>query len=127
MTNDKMPDVIYLVEHPEFEDDDDCRVIWTVDPDCYSGKIITKYIRSDLHDRRVTELLEANNRLVEENRCIKRENEELRAKLDKAKDALGFYSISWVNQSYGSDDGKPSHRLTKDKGHLARTTLEELK
>lgn len=51
---------------------------------------------------------------------------ELQAKLDKAKDALIFYEHSWVNQSYGSDDGKPSRRLLADKGQRARTTLEEM-
>lgn len=72
---------------------------------------------------------------------LRRENEELRqdferslyaqiemqAKLEKALDALRFYEHSWVNQSYGSDDGKPSRILLNDKGQRARTTLEEIK
>lgn len=57
MTNDKIPDVIYANSLGD----------WFYDYDGYRNK----YIRSDLHDRRVTELLEANNRLVEENRRLK--------------------------------------------------------
>lgn len=54
--NDKMPEVTYL-------NDNDTLVV--------ESSRGTKYIRSDLYDRRVTELLEANNRLVEENRRLR--------------------------------------------------------
>ncbi len=65
--NDKMPDVIYT-QYLGFNSEEYLIAKHNGEEQKDGG---TKYIRSDLHDRRVTELLEANNRLVEENRKLK--------------------------------------------------------
>lgn len=76
--------------------------------------------------RNIRWIEDTNRQLNIENVTLRRETEELKAKLDKAKDALRFYGHSWVNQSYGSADNNPSRRLITDHGQRARTTLEEL-
>lgn len=61
------PACIYLV--PEFSDDE--AMVWCADPAPGTGMDpadAVPYIRADFHDRRVTELLHANNREVERRR-----------------------------------------------------------
>ena len=70
MTNDKMPDNIFCKRLQESS----LKGMLYLDTDGI------KYIRSDLHDRRVTELLEANNRLVEENRKLRNDPQPTSAK-----------------------------------------------
>lgn len=53
---------------------------------------------------------------------MKEDNDELKAKLDKAKDALRFYGD---NHEYPNDGAFGSG--STDFGHRARTTLEEIK
>ena len=52
---------------------------------------------------------------------LERENEKLKAKLDKAKDALRFYGD---NHPYPNDG--PFGAGSTDFGHRARTTLDDL-
>lgn len=59
-----------------------------------------------------------HSRIVE---ALRRENEELKAKLDKAKDALRFYGDK---HEYPNDG--PFGTCSTDFGQRARTTLEEV-
>lgn len=55
-------------------------------------------IRRDQESRRIQELLEANNRLVEKERQLKRENERL---LSYIQNSEGFY-VEWDGEYYQS-------------------------
>lgn len=62
-----LPERIYLL--PEFGDDEG--TVWCADPAPGTGMDpadAVAYVRADVHDRRVTELLEANSREVERRR-----------------------------------------------------------
>lgn len=43
----EMPEVIYLIENKEFDEDDDHRIIWTTDIDVYPESNPVKYIQAD--------------------------------------------------------------------------------
>lgn len=63
--------------------------------------------------------------------ALRKENEDLKAKLDKAKDALRFYADESEHTScefdYNTDGEKYYPRgIFHDRGQRARTTLEEI-
>lgn len=66
-----------------------------------------------------------HDRIVE---SLRRENEELKAKLEKAKSSLEWYANKENHKHYGcvSDDGFNWSKAHIDEGDRARTTLEEI-
>lgn len=74
----------------------------------YLGVGGTEYIRADIHDRRVTELLEANNKLVEENRKLRNEAQEKWQTIDSAPrdgtEIIICSPLNWANDAREIDD-----------------------
>jgi len=55
--------------------------------------------------------------------CESQTNEDLIKKVQVMENALRFYAGAWVNNSYGSADGKAGKRLLADKGKRAKEAL----
>ena len=67
-------------------------------------------------------LAELTKCVADNNKLLQEENEQLKAKLEKAKDALRFYGSA---ANYERDFGDDS-KIESDVGHRARTTLGEI-
>lgn len=106
--DDKMPEYVTVWRNGRLF----CRDENTAKEPIHAKSLILKYIRSDLHDRRVTELLEANNRLVEENRKLKNAAQEKWQPIETAPKAQRVlvwsgeeqYCAHWAKNPFTNDE-----------------------